>query len=183
MRPLLVLVTGPAAAGKTTLAHVLGRELALPVVSKDEIKSGLVRTSGGSGFEIGHPVGQRAWALFVSTLELFLSEGVSVIGEQAFEVARATETLAPLLEMADVRIVHACPPDEVCEARFRRRAVEAAERRVAHPDAEVIALFDRGDFDWRIWDPPRVDAPVLRVDTSDGYDPDLEAIVAFLVGA
>ncbi|WP_156039417.1 AAA family ATPase [Deinococcus marmoris] len=36
--PLLLIITGLPAAGKTTLAAFLGRELALPVISKDDYK-------------------------------------------------------------------------------------------------------------------------------------------------
>ena len=180
MRPVLVLVTGPPAAGKTTLAHVLGRELSLPVVSKDEIKAGLVRSGGGSGAEIGSPVGQQAWALFLETMERFVAAGVSLVAEQAFERPRSTATLGPFVARASTRIVHLSTPSAVCEQRFRARAVAHAGRRVAHPDTQLLELIERGDLDWSMWEAPDVDAPVLRVDTTNGYDPPLAEILAFV---
>ena len=40
-RPTLVLVTGPAGSGKTTLAYAIGAALGCPVVSRDAIKEGM----------------------------------------------------------------------------------------------------------------------------------------------
>lgn len=44
-RPILIVVTGRPASGKTTLAHILAREIRCPVISRDEIKEGLVNTT------------------------------------------------------------------------------------------------------------------------------------------
>ena len=43
-RPTLVLVTGPAGSGKTTLASAVGAAVGCPVVSRDAIKEGMVAT-------------------------------------------------------------------------------------------------------------------------------------------
>ncbi len=39
--PLLVVVTGPPAAGKTTIAREIARRLHLPLIAKDTIKEAL----------------------------------------------------------------------------------------------------------------------------------------------
>jgi 2-phosphoglycerate kinase len=41
-RPLFVVVSGPPASGKSTLAPVLARELGLPLIAKDTIKDALM---------------------------------------------------------------------------------------------------------------------------------------------
>ncbi len=43
-KPMLIVVTGRPGSGKTTLAHKLAREIWCPVISRDEIKEGLVNT-------------------------------------------------------------------------------------------------------------------------------------------
>ena len=44
--PLLVVVTGMPAAGKTTVADSLSRSLSLPFVAKDTVKEHLYETLG-----------------------------------------------------------------------------------------------------------------------------------------
>jgi predicted kinase len=52
-RPTLVVVSGPAGSGKTTLAHAIAAAVGCPAVSRDEIKEGMVHAAWGpapSGF-------------------------------------------------------------------------------------------------------------------------------------
>jgi hypothetical protein len=59
-------------------------------------------------------------------------------------------------------------------ARRAARALADPSRASFHPEA--VVELDRPTADY---DPPRLDVPTLRVDTSDGYEPALETIVAF----
>jgi tRNA A37 N6-isopentenylltransferase MiaA len=47
-RPTLIVVSGPSAAGKTTLAHRLARRIGCPAICRDEIKEGMVLNTPAS---------------------------------------------------------------------------------------------------------------------------------------
>ncbi len=61
-----------------------------------------------------------------------------------------------------------------------RGRVEDRGHRTAHADAPLLAALDGGDRYYEHFDQISIDAPTLDVDTTSGYDPALEQIVAFI---
>lgn len=59
-RPLFVVVSGPPASGKSTLAPVLAGELGLPLVAKDTIKEALMSVLPVRDVEASRQVGHAA---------------------------------------------------------------------------------------------------------------------------
>jgi uridine kinase len=43
-KPLLIVITGSPASGKTTLAHILADKIYCPILSRDEFKEGYINT-------------------------------------------------------------------------------------------------------------------------------------------
>ena len=80
--PMLIVVSGPAGSGKTTLAHELARTIGCPAICRDEIKEGMVHASTVPFVaEPGDALTRRTLAVFFDMLRLLLRAGVTVVAE------------------------------------------------------------------------------------------------------
>lgn len=166
VNPLLVVVSGPPGAGKTTLARTIARTVGCPAICRDELKEGMVHATGMAT----HELDRRILPAFFGVLGLLLEAGVTTVAEAAFQDRLWRPGLEQLHRLARVRIVHCVVDADVALARARRRWERDPLRRAAHAPPRPTDAFDR----------VAVDAPWLEVDTTDGYDPDLDTIVRFL---
>jgi len=167
--PTLIIISGPAGSGKSTLADELARSVPCIRVSRDEIKEGMA--FGVENFQPawGDELTLRTFPLFFEVLELLLRAGVTVVADAAFQDQVWRSKLGPLLELAEPRVVQ-CFTDETTQVeRVRGRG----RSRTAHADEAWLAATDR-TFD-RLTIQPSID-----VDTTDGYVPPLDEILAFV---
>jgi predicted kinase len=176
--PTLVVVSGPAGAGKTTLAHAIARTIGCPAICRDEIKEGMVDATPGFMSGAGDELTMRTLPTFFSVLAVLLRAGVTTVGEAAFQDRLWRPGLEPLRRLAQIRIVHCVVEADVAFARTLQRWQENPLRR-AHggppcADAAAHALGHNA------FDRVSVDAPWIEVDTTHGYDPQLEEVVAFI---
>jgi predicted kinase len=167
---MLVVVSGPAGTGKTTLAHALAREIGCPALCRDEIKEGLV--FGRDDFEaaIDDELTRAASSLFFELLHVMVERGLTVVAEAAFQHHVWAPRLEPLLRAGvDVVIVQCHTDRAVARERVRQRG----SSRPAHADHAVI---ERGDAYFNEFQRLALEAPTFDVDTTDGYDPPLEYV-------
>jgi hypothetical protein len=77
-----------------------------PVISRDEIKEGMVHAYGAD-FEpaVSDDLNQPTLAVFFEALRLVLTAGVTVIAEANFQDGLWKSGLEPLAELARLRIV------------------------------------------------------------------------------
>ena len=170
--PTLVIVSGPAGSGKTTLAHRLAATIGCPALCRDEIKEGMVAATPGFVPGYSDPLTVRTYSLFFAAIRLFLEHGVTHVAEAAFQHDNWVRGLESLQSLAQLRIVRCHVEPALARARADRRR-DTQHSRAAHDDIGHFSVH-------RSFEPIQLEAPTLDVDTSNGYAPDLDAIAAFI---
>lgn len=178
-KPLLIVITGSPASGKTTLSHLLAKEIKCPLLSRDELKEGYINSTGIPHNEAGAQVDKHIYEFFFQAIDLFVSGGISTIVEAAFQHKLWAPKLNALLDKADVKIIICRSSVETAKARFMERFIKDADREKFHGDNLSTAGEKIGTLIER-YEPVNMNVPVLMVDTTSDYQPGLEQIVQFL---
>lgn len=180
--PTLVVVSGPPGSGKTQLARTLGQAIACPVICRDEIKEGMVHAHGDDFMPgVRDPLTVRTFPVFFEVLRVLVTAGVTVVAEAAFQDAPWRKGLEPLMGLATLKVVHCSVDQAVARERIERRRDTEVSRR-AHADGQLLAAVTReGRSAFATFERLSIPAPSIVVDTTDGYAPDLEQVVAFVV--
>lgn len=175
--PPLVLVAGPPASGKTTLALPLAKRLGLPLFEKDRIKEALLDSLDGGTFERSRQLGRATFAVLWALAARSLEAGAGAVLEASFARDGLAAELARLPPARPV-MIHCGAPEAELLARYRRRA---AGRHPGHHDRDPRRLEAiRQGLRLGTFEPPDLPA-VLRVDTSGPVE--LEAVVGWTLAA
>jgi predicted kinase len=169
----LVIVGGAPATGKTTLARTLGTSLGLPVITKDDVKEALATPFSTGDRDWSRQLGAAAYGALFAVAELILSAGHGLVLESNFRAGISDAALLALARLAPTVVIVCRIPDALRRQRFEERA--AAGRHRVHVDSAVLDEWREDDTEFLI----DIGTPRLVVDTTGGYVPDLERVVAF----
>jgi predicted kinase len=177
-KPKCIIITGRAGAGKTTLSKKLGRQLWMPVISRDEIKEGYVNTFGVKHDELPPETDRLVTDFFFDVVFRFLAGKVSVIIEAAFQHPVWEWRMPKILELSHPFIIVCCLDAEIAAQRHLQRGLENPRREFYHEDKRVSLYRTTGDIGTpQPYIAPNFDVPTLQVLTENDYSPGLEEIV------
>lgn len=165
--PTVVIVSGPAASGKTTLARQLADRLTLPLYVRDRIKEALFDTLGWSDRRRSKELGAASVAVLFAQLADTLRAGASCITESNFRRTHSSGDFRRLLADTGARAIQVqCVTNgEVLVRRFAARA-GTADRHPGHGDENNLEEF-RHELEHGRYEPLDLTGPVLTIDTTD----------------
>ena len=159
--------------------------LRLPFIARDAIRGGLLFSAGAWNDELATlPSGDEAVETFLQTVEGLLARNVSCVVEYVVRLTRPAD-LDRLCAAGDCLVIVTCCEDSMARVVRRNRL----DRLIANPGvlravgvatveehtALVVERMRLVEIDMRTEFP----VPVLRVNTTDSYDPDIKGIIAF----
>ncbi len=153
--PVFVVVDGPPASGKSTLAPALAQRLRLPLLAKDTIKGALMEVVPPTDVEHSRQLGRAAVR---AMLALAAASPIGAVLESSFYCSRAAADLARLPGRV-VEVFCRCG-HEIAKARYGDRA---GTRAAGH--------FDHLRTDGELWNPGVAEPvaggwPVVEIDTN-----------------
>jgi len=166
-KPLFVIVSGPPASGKSTLAPLLAERLGLPLLAKDTIKDALMSVTPVPDVEASRQLGRAA---VTAVLAVAAESSIGAVIESNFYRSVAIESLSRL-PGGLVEIFCRCDR-EVAQSRYRERA---GTRHAGHFDTVRTAEELWND---EVAEPVAGGWPVMEVDTNTPVD--VAEVLAFV---
>ena len=177
MQPLLIIISGPPASGKSSIGRRIAHDLQLPYIGKDDIKERLFDALGIGDRAWSRKLGEATYELLYWFVELQLQVGHSLIVESNFRAPISGPQFVALQErypFAAFQIICRAPP-AVLHARYEERW-RSGERHPGHVDDVAIADVMREGQDAYVAMP--LEGPMVELDTTDWDAIDYNALLA-----
>ena len=165
---MLIVMAGLPAAGKSTIAEVVGNRMGVPVVSVDPIEAAIL----SAGIDADQPTGLAAYLVAERMAEQVLASGHSVIVDAVNAVEPARLQWRDLAERCGVKlrvIETVCSDDELHQERLAKRTGLTAAYAV-----------EQSIDDYAEWKGAAASLPRVTLDTSRPLGENVDAAFAFL---
>ncbi len=148
----------------------------MPVISRDQIKEGYVRTFGKSHAELPEESNLIATNIFFDALKGLTDSGVSVIAEAAFQHKIWAPRLAYFTDRVQIYLLICQVPENVALDRFIQRGLDNPSREYFHGDRGVEMARQGIAPSISPYDEPRLDVPTFHIDTLGEYHPSVQEL-------
>lgn len=186
-----IVITGPPGVGKTTLARHLSQRLRLPLLTRDDVRSGHFFTQGGWSDRVGEVLNAPASVeRYLELVDAYVARGISLVSDVVVTEQFLADAVGHLQRSRPMVLALAAP-----EARSRYLARLASDPFMARQttlrtlgarsiDEHIVRAATQHDEVTRVLcDGRQIGVPTLDVSTRNGYDPSLDAIVDAVTAA
>jgi predicted kinase len=157
-----IIVAGPPAAGKTTLAGSLAPRLGIPLLSKDIIKETLFDSLGTGSLEWSQQLGGAAFNIMFA-----LANDMHQVMLEAYFQAKFAAPQLHAMNRPLIQIYCRCPI-ELAVDRYRKRITDPKRHPGHLPEHQLESEIEK----WASisQNPLELDAPLFEVDTTKPID-------------
>jgi predicted kinase len=170
--PLLVIVNGRPATGKTRLAERLSAEFGIPLFTKDAVKELLGDVVGAADRDAAHTLGHASIVLIFQHAEAVLATGAPAIVECPLIPELSADPVRELQERTGCRILQIflkADPDVIL------RRYDERDRNEVHFDEEARKELELSLRQTEV-DPVPIDGETIHLDTTDFDDAEIEMV-------
>lgn len=173
---MLIAMAGLPAAGKSTIAEILGGRLAASVVSVDPIESAILE----AGIDSDQPTGLAAYLVAQTIAGLVLESGHDVIVDAVNGVDPAREQWVGLARSRGetLRFI-----EVVCsDPELHRERLEARGRRLPHLNEPSWHAVEQSLDEYSPWAGASAAVPRITLDSVRPLGVNVDAALAFIMG-
>jgi predicted kinase len=172
--PLLVIVNGRPATGKTSIAERLSTELGIPLFTKDAVKELLGEVVGAADRGAAKTLGEASIALIFQNAETVLASGSPAIVECPLIPELSIRPLAEMQERTGCRLLQIFL---VADAGVILARYDSRDRNGVHFDHEARQELEVSLRLTQV-DPVPIDGETIELDTTEFDSVDVEALIA-----
>ena len=172
-KPKLIIISGRPGSGKSTLSHIISKEIRCPLISRDEIKEGYINTFNKEHNQILKEENIRIYNTFFKIVEQLLDNNITIIAEAAFQHKLWIPKYSILKQKSNIIVILCKIDPELSYKRYLERKNDDPLREYYHGD---VPLFNENKEYEHIMFP----VPTLEVDTTNNYNPDISGIKSFI---